>query len=195
MNKRVHFAESIANEGGDVPMNRTEASLETSSGWYSTQELRAFRREISASLDADKVENTQQTLSKLCPNERCMRGLEIYASKVRRDLQKHYARSIIEAQRRIKARTKRKRSEAEDSVLLQQVAEKYSQYARDRAYQIAKRDEVDSHRVHEEAPLPQCTRDSGIPSTKKPCPSQTQARIVQQGTHLPPSKRQCLGRG
>ena len=109
-----------------------------------------------------------------------MRGLELYESNVRRELQKHYARSIIEAQRRIKARSKRKHEADEDSVLLQRVAEKYSQYARDRAFQIAARDEMDSRRVHEEA-QPQLQVEP-----------KAQLRMPPLIENHPPSKKQCL---
>ena len=168
MKKRVHFATNLA----AVPQQEEQAPVERgvtlpfpSSRWYTSKELRGFRNEIHSSIDAEKTGNSQAGAD---PSNHCMRGLEIFASNVRRDLQKHYAKSVIEAQRRIKAVKKRKRKRSEidgedESVLLQRVATKYSQYARDRAFQIAARDEADSRRLYEESLL------SSTPPSKKQC--------------------------
>lgn len=185
MDKRVRFAANLANKYED---KSTEKNA-TSSNWYTSKEIRAFRRDISASLKADKEGNKRPSPSNLDSDITCMRGLELYASNVRRALQKHYSQSIIEAQRRIKL-AKRKREE--DSVLLQRLAEKFSQYAKDRAQEVAARDEVDSRRLHEEGignePLAkkqscQHTKPRAQPfqEPSKPPPSETRESQHSQG--------------
>ena len=168
MGRRVHFAsnDQAAKKAGlhvpdassfdDQRRGLRDTSLPPADSWYTPKELKAMRRDISSYLVAEKKgKQPQQQTPSLDANENCMRGLELFASGVRRELQKHYAKSIIEAQRRIKASNNRRKRE-EDSILLQQVAEKYSQYARERAVQAAARDEVDCRRLHDEGCEPAC---------------------------------------
>ena len=152
MAKRVQFASALSEviqhckgDGGLIPSNaRSALQLSASSGWYTSKELRAIRRDIQAVVESEREKNANQ-------GKQETRGLEIFLSKVRKELQKHYARTVLEAQRRIRHR-KRQRTDVveaqDDDALLRSVAEKYSEYARERAHQIAVRDQDDCRQIN-----------------------------------------------
>ncbi|CAB9509351.1 expressed unknown protein [Seminavis robusta] len=153
MEKRVQFAaplvavipRSTAQGDSHQSSSPLAASSGSSFGWYTSKELRAIRKGIHALVDSEKDRKGCQS------SQHETRGLEIFLSKVRKDLQRHYARTVLEAQRRIK-QTRRLRVDLadtrDDDVMLRGVAEKYSEYARDRAHQIALRDQDDSRRLN-----------------------------------------------
>ena len=168
--RRVQFSHCPVQDERNSQPQRHSAALGSDSGdnddvdspvlssWYTQKELRDFRMEIKELIDAHNEANGP-VAARLSKNTR---GLEIFLSRTRRELQKHFVRTIVETQRRIKKRKQKQQQktngksppEGEDAVLLQTLAAKYSQYARDRASEVALRDEIESRLFHKEEPLP-----------------------------------------
>ena len=175
--RHVHFSSLLAEQchsqprsfSADAESGTADASL--ASSWYSQKELKHFRLEIMK-IVASATGSTAGTLS------HDTRGLEMFMSRTRKELQSHFVRTIIETQRRIK-RHQRKRERSKDgksipeeevSLMIQKTAVTYSQYARDRAHQVAIQDAIDSRNCKQpEAIMPnrrasQSLQKSFVPS-------------------------------
>jgi hypothetical protein len=182
MEKSVHFATILVSSYHDP------CTVNGQCGWYTSKELGVIRNDIQRVVDAEK--NRKPCSNNTQDEGICLRGLEIFLSNVRKDLQKHFARSILEAQRRIKmakvavADVDVVEGREDDDVLLRNVAEKYSQYARDRAYQIAVKDRDECRSLN-----PGHTRMQqalALPSHKKRVLSDNSPRIGRKRAGLPP---------
>ena len=142
------------------------------STWYSQKELKGFRLEVKALVDAHNEVNGPAGERR----NHNIRGLEMFMSRTRKELQRHFIRTILETQRRIKKHQRKQKHvkhrksipEEEGSLMLQKTAAKYSEYARDRAKEVASRDAIDSRLYQQEGALLPKKR-----STPKRKPSQS----------------------
>lgn len=168
--KEERRSQLLSAETGSAGNNDIGSSLPSS--WYSQKELKGFRLDVKALVDAHNEANgpaaerlNQET-----------RGLEMFMSRTRKDLQRHFIRTILETQRRIKKHqrkhkhTKQGKSipAEEGSLMLQKTAAKYSEYARVRAKEVATRDALESRLYQQEGALPPKKR-----STPRRRPSQS----------------------
>jgi hypothetical protein len=199
--KQVQFAQELVrsihqNEQDAVKSATMLAEERKSSRWYSSKELRAIHIGIQSLVISSKpVWGTQGRVSRksriaesspaIIEEDNCLRGLEYFQSNARRELRKQFVSGVIETQR-ILRHMKRSQGEVngqDPATLLQEVAEKYSQYARDRAHAIAVHDARDARSVHDED-----VQSIEPPAAKKLklCPAQSEqllvARFIRQVT-------------
>jgi len=156
MPKRVQFSEpleeveSFYQQDQQLKWTNVANGQDPSARWYTPLELRSIRRDLHDVLFGN---NAGQVPHPNPPQDDSMRGLEIFQSKTRRELQRYFIRTVLDYQNVIKQQKQEGCTSGceDDSLLLQQASEQFSQYAKDMAIREAIRDAEDSVRINQDA--------------------------------------------